>query len=153
MSSPHAISPLLRDCYLVDTIDFPFIKSFCDPILLHQKYVEEGLSAGEIADQIFSSKRTVWKYLRSCKIPLRAEDIGPYEQQRFGTKRVGRRLAANCAEIRTVEKMKSLRNQGYSYRDIVKILNSLNVPTRTRTAKWYVKTVYQVLNREMTPMR
>jgi hypothetical protein len=75
------------------------------------------------------------------------DDLPEIKQTQFGLRRVCGELVESPEESETLTKMKALRNQGYSYRDIVQILNSLMVPCRNNGAKWHIKTVYGVLNR------
>jgi hypothetical protein len=49
---------------------------------LHQKYVVEGLTCGEIAAQIFSARTTVLKYLKLHGIPVR--EVGTNQKRKRG---------------------------------------------------------------------
>ena len=52
---------------------------------------------------------------------------------------------ANKRELEVIEKMKSLRDKGFSYHKIADVLNSMKIPTKTRKGLWRGKTVWQVL--------
>lgn len=63
----------------------------------------------------------------------------------YGYQRVDGKLARNPAETRIVRRMKKLKRQGKSYRDIADILNRKGIPTRTQGTKWYDSSVWYVL--------
>ncbi|TVQ80873.1 MAG: hypothetical protein EA369_01430 [Bradymonadales bacterium] len=44
----------------------------------------------------------------------------------------------------TIEKMKELREKGYSYWKISEILNTLKVPPKTKKGRWHARTVQNV---------
>ena len=101
----------------------------------------------EIAAQTLSSKKTVRRYLMHFQIPLRPQDRLILEPERFGTRRVMGQLIESKKEVKALEKMTLLRDEGHSYREIVSILNDLKIPCRKPGAKWHVKTVFNCLNR------
>ena len=47
--------------------------------------------------------------------------------------------------MKTLEKMRELRAKGYSYPQIVEVLNSLKIKVMNG-GSWHLKTVYEVLN-------
>lgn len=123
------------------------IKSLKNEDFLRQKYLEEGLSLQEIAAETVSSWKTVRRHLLYMKIPLRTIDQMKLEPERFGKQRVEGELVENSYEQATIEKIKKLRAGGLSIRNIVKILNDENVPTRKVGARWHIKTVFEVSKR------
>src|SRR4051812_20433068 len=66
--TPAPFSPQL---YLLINTQYIWLPQYRDPVFLHQKYVVEGLSVGQIADQIFSSKEAVRAGLLAAEIPPR----------------------------------------------------------------------------------
>lgn len=114
---------------------------------LLQKYVEEGLSPSEIAQQIFSCRSTVVRYLEHHGIELRAEDRSCIAGRIFGQRRVAGKVRAVKREQETIEKMIELRRQGHSYEKIANILNTMKIQTHKKKGPWYAKTVRQVLLR------
>jgi hypothetical protein len=90
---------------------------------------------------IFSSRQTVYKYLRLNNIPLRPEDIAPWRWTRFGEMRKGNLIAPEPKGQKVIKLVKALRQKGHSYQKIADILNSKGVKTHLRFSTWYPKTV------------
>jgi hypothetical protein len=120
---------------------------FKDKSFLHQKYVVEGLTCGEIAAQIFSARTTVLKYLKLHGIPVR--EIGTNQKRKrglgYGQKVQGRQVENHQREQENIKKMRELRDKGYSYWKIAEVFNTLKIPTKTRKGCWHAKTIHQIL--------
>lgn len=99
----------------------------------------------EIGVQTLSSRKTVRRYLLHYEIPLRTQDKLIIEQVRFGTRRVKGTLGIDPKEVNAILKIRELRNQGQTFREIVASLNNQNIPCRKQGAKWHLKTVFAVL--------
>jgi len=114
------------------------------PSFLHQKYVTENLTINQIAELTLSSRSTVIKYLNEAGIPIRDE-----EHRRggsaFGERKLNGRYIQNQTELVLIEKMRLLRNQGLTYRQIAEVLQGLNLPTK-RKGKWTGRSVLRILN-------
>ena len=129
-------------------IDFVYIPLFKSESFLRRKYVEDGLSTRQIADKIFSSRSAVAAHLKKFGIPLRSEDDAHKSkkgQLGYGEKRRAGQGLVHQREAAAIEKMKALREQGYSYWKIADILTTMKVPTKTRRAKWAAATVMKIL--------
>jgi hypothetical protein len=98
----------------------------------------------EIGAICFSSKRTVLAWLERYEISVRAEDAPLRRGLRFGEKRVGGRIIAHKGQLKTIQLMLELRAKGYSYPEIVEVLNSMKIQSK-HGGKWYLKTVYEVI--------
>jgi hypothetical protein len=61
--------------YAVDFVKFIYHPLRKDKVLLHEKYVKEGLSIGQISEQIFSSKEAVRIGLIDAGIELRPKSL------------------------------------------------------------------------------
>jgi len=131
-----------------EIIPFSVFPAHFDETFLRQKYLEERLSTRQIADQIFSARSTVARYLKRFGIPLRSEDeahrlrkgqLGYGERAQRGSSVVHKR------EVDTVVRMQTLRAQGYSYWKIAEVLTAMNVPTKNRKGKWHATTVMKIL--------
>ena len=111
-----------------------------------QKYLIENLSPNQIAKTAGVSRQTVWTHLWKHKISLRENDRVAHNQARaFGWRwRAGKKVK-NSAEQKIIEKIITLRNAGLSYLEIVKALNSMNIPTKTKAKRWHFTTVYRIL--------
>ncbi|MBY0384702.1 recombinase family protein [bacterium] len=101
----------------------------------------------EIAAETVSSWKTVRRNLLYMKISLKPVDRLIKEPERFGMRRVAGELVEDPNEQSAIEKIKTLRADGQSIRDIVKILNQEKVPTRCIGAKWHIKTVFDISKR------
>ena len=128
-------------------VDPPFRnKSF-----LYQKYVVEGLTCGEIAEQVFSARTTILKHLKLHGIPVR--ETGSNQKRKrglsYGQKVQDRQIENHQREQENIKKMRELRDKGYSYWKIAEVFNTLKIPTKTRKGKWHAKTIHQIL---LTPI-
>jgi hypothetical protein len=115
---------------------------------LYQKYVVEGFFCQEIADNIFSARTTVLKYLKEFGIEVRGTGSNQRRKRglAFGAKVQARKVVEYKKERQAIERMVSLRGQGYSYQKIADILNTVNVPTKTRKGEWSRKQVWISVN-------
>jgi hypothetical protein len=132
---------------LIDTTEFRHVPAYKDKALLHQKYVVERYSPGEIATQIFCSRQSVTKHLKLFGIPLREEDRGLTGAHVFGYRLKKYRAVLNKREQRAIQKMQALRHEGLSYEKIAQVLNSLGIYTKRRTTRWHAMSVRKVLLR------
>lgn len=112
---------------------------------LHQKYIVEGLSCQEIADNAGCARTSVLKFLK---------EFG-FETNKPGSNRIRKRGLAygqhsdersHKRELENIKKMRELRDKGFSYEKIASVFNSMKIPTKTRKGKWHRKTVHQILN-------
>jgi len=69
-----------------------------------------------------------------------------YGPEPFGYRREGERLVPEPGELKTLELMKRLRSQGYSYRKIAYELRRRRVPTKNG-GRWEAATVAKILQR------
>lgn len=117
---------------------------------LYEKYVVERLSTKEIAAQIFSSRSSVAKYLKLHGIPIRPNDVNnkTRSQLRYGEAWRRRTVTLHQRELDNIEKMRKLREQGFSYWKIADVFNSLGIRTKTDRGKWHARSIQKIL--EMT---
>ena len=149
----------------IDTVEFPppnipiisniqHLPLFKSECFLRQKYLEEKLSARQIAALTISARSTVLKYLKEYHISLRSEDgallLHRKGQLGYGERLMNRRIIVHKGELETVEKLTALRKQGFSYWKIADILNSMNVPTKNRGSRWHPTTVMKILKTKVT---
>lgn len=115
------------------------------PSFLHQKYTVECLTINQIAALTLSSRSTVIKYLNVAKIPIRDEEhrLGG---STFGERKVYGRYIPNQAELNMIGRMKNLRCQGFTYRQIAEILQGLKLPSK-RNGKWTARCVQRILDK------
>ncbi len=116
--------------------------------ILHQKYVIEGLSCKEIADQFGTARSTILKYLKLNSIEIRGTGTNQKRKRgvAFGKKVVSGKVVNNENEALIIEKVKRLRDQELSYRKIAEVLNIMEYSTKTRKGVWSGKSVWQILN-------
>jgi phosphopentomutase len=117
---------------------FKVVSPFKDKAFLHQKYVVERLSCEEIARQISSSRTTVLKWLKLSGIKTRRSDY----------KNTGNNIPFGTTqkEMKVIEKMRVLRQKGYSFWKIAEILNAMGTQTKTSRGKWQARTIQRVLD-------
>lgn len=143
LPSPQPFPP---GYYFTNSLEFPIVRSYCDAFFLHQKYVVEGLTPAQIAAETFSSKKTVVSWLHRQKIPLKPEGK-TLSQTPYGFRRVHGRLLESPQEQKTISRLSDLQKQGFSYREMAEIMNSLKIPTRKLSGRWHIKTIHKVLTR------
>ena len=115
--------------------------------LLHQKYVEEGLSASQIASHFVCSKATVQKELREAGIAAREphHHHGHPSQPKYGERVAKGKTTAHLGEHRVVQTVFEMRDQGLSLRQIARFLSQIGVPTKQRGKAWHPERVRRVL--------
>jgi hypothetical protein len=133
----------------------PLVKSYpldADKAVLTQKYVDERLSTAEIAKLLGVARSAVLKYLKVHGIPLRHASMRRVAGRglAYGKRILNRQEVAFKREQENMAKMRELRAKGFSYGKIAEVLNTLNIPTRTRKAAWQARTVWAVLNKHKT---
>ncbi|PIS11285.1 MAG: hypothetical protein COT73_04745 [Bdellovibrio sp. CG10_big_fil_rev_8_21_14_0_10_47_8] len=134
--------------YISDFTEFQAIPWYQDRAFLHQKYIAERMSSRQIAKLIGSSRSTVITHLKTHGIRLRRQEeshaMNP-GQVRYGSKLLHGQLVENKGETQIIQKMVSLRKQGFSYWKIAAVLSSMAIPTKSKTAKWQAATVMKIL--------
>lgn len=122
--------------------------AYKNKFFLTQKYVVEGLSARQIATQIFSSKSTVTANLARFGIPLRDPHLphGNPSQPKYGDKIRKGKAVDHVAEKRVVETVRMLNADGISLRKIARMLDQMKIPTKCRGKKWQAEMVRRILN-------
>jgi hypothetical protein len=143
---PSFLSDLTLE--VTDVFEFTYIPLFKDRSFLSRKYVEERLTPGEIAAEIFSCRTTIIKYQKNFGIPLRHEDEGYRNRShlKYGEQVRKREIVAHKLEQAVIRKMRKLRDRGWSYWKIADVLNDWGVRTKSRRGKWHARTVKQILD-------
>jgi hypothetical protein len=120
-----------------------------DPTFLHAQYVENRLSAEEVAALCFSSKSTILKHLKLAGIPIREPNPGVRRRRclAYGQTMRARLVVIDEREARALGKMRDLRSKGFTYEAIAEVMNSMKVRTKTGRGRWHRKTVQAMLNR------
>lgn len=128
--------------------EFRYIPFFKDKSFLTQKYVQEGLSIAQIAEEIRSSKDAVRKGLARFGIPIREprRHHGNPSQARYGRQVRKGREVDHQVEQRTVDAIKELHAQKLSLRQIAKILTQMKIPTKCRGKSWHPQMVKRILD-------
>lgn len=103
--------------------------------VLHQKYVEEGLSIRQIAAQMMSSKTTVREALIHFGIPLRATG-GRLRTIPYGLKVQGGEIVPYVKEQKALVLMKKRREAGQSFGAIARELNTKGFRSKSGHGKW-----------------
>lgn len=145
MRSQTGLPPGLLTHQFSEIISFPVEPVYKNYSFLRQKYVEERLSAGEIADEIVSARSTVLKHLRLAGIPIRTADKKTRSQLAYGEAWKDGRVVPLERELANIEKIRQLRVKGFSYREIANILNGMNISTKTRKGKWHARYVQKLI--------
>lgn len=139
---------LCRPQFSPDIITFAHTSLFHDKFVLHQKYVIEGLSIRQIADEFLSSKEAVRMGLLNAGIPLRerSKPHGRQSQVKYGQRRVQGKVVDNMKEQKIIVSVQQMWQQGLTLRQIAKNLSAMGVPTKCNGQKWHQEMVRRLLN-------
>ena len=120
---------------------------FRNKIFLTQKYLIEGLSARQIAREIFSSKMAVLDALADFNIPIREphKHHGNPSQPRYGQKFKKRKLVEHKIEQRVIQIVKDLHEKGLSLRQIARVLSKMEIATKNRGKRWHPEMIRRIL--------
>lgn len=121
---------------------------FHNKFVVHQKYVVEGLSIRQIADEFLSSKEAVRKGLINAGIELRESNKphGRQSQVKYGQRRVNGKVVDFKMEQKIIVSAQQMWTQGLSLRQIAKNLSSMGIPTKCNGKKWHPEMVRRLLN-------
>ena len=146
---PDLIELLCRPHYSLDTIIFYHTPAYKDKIVLHQKYIVEGLSIRQIALQFLSSKEAIRMALHEHGIPLRKQSLphGKPSQIKYGKKIIKGKLQDSISEQRIIKTIKEMKSQGLSLRQIAKNLSTMKIPTKENGKKWHPEMIRRILGR------
>ena len=116
---------------------------------MRHQFSDAPLSIDEISTLTSSARTTIRKYLKHYEIPIRrpGENLRQKLSLAYGRRLASRYEVDHKRELETIEKMKDLRHQGYSYWKIASILNTMQIPTKTRKGAWRARSVQQILDR------
>ncbi len=108
----------------------------------------EGLSARQIAREIFSSKMAVLDALAAFDIPIREphQHHGNPSQPKFGKRFSKNVLVDSKIEQRIILTIEELHQQGFSLRKIAKILNATRVSTKCGGKGWHPEMIRRILD-------
>lgn len=114
--------------YLIDFIDYPIAAKRIDPLLLKRLYLEEGLTASQIAEQIGASKQMVLVRLRRAGINKTPDSGRRSDNYRFRPpfeqRCVKGRLMTHKAEMKLVRLILHLcGNEGKNRATVARTLN------------------------------
>lgn len=103
----------------------------------------------ELAVEFGVGRESISKQLKMFDIPIR--NAGSNQNRKrglaYGEKCRERELKAHKRELENIQKMRELRDKGFSYWKIADVLNAMKVPTKTRKGKWHARSVLSILSR------
>lgn len=117
--------------------------------VLHQKYVQEGLSLTQLSRHLASSRTRIRKALVSFDIPIKTKKYCfnstnvPYGKV---VSEAG--LVVDCkVEQRNIRLILKLRNSGLSLKEICRKLEERKIPTKTGREVWHSESLRQVIKK------
>ncbi|MBJ01170.1 MAG: hypothetical protein CME67_08050 [Halobacteriovoraceae bacterium] len=132
---------------MTNIIQLPTKNEWRNKEFLHQKYVVERRSLNELAVELGVARQTISKQMKEFGIETRIS--GAVQNRKrglaYGKKVKDREIVVHKREQEIIEKVKELREQGFSYHKIADVLNVMGISTKSGKAKWSGKTVHQVL--------
>ena len=130
-------------------IQLPVKNEWRNKELLYQKYVIERRTLNELAVEFKAARCTISKQMKAFGIQTRV--TGSVQNRKrglaYGEKCRERELRIHKRELENIQKMRELRDKGFSYWKIADVFYSMGVPTKTRKGKWYAKTIQQILDK------
>ena len=133
---------------MTNIIQLPVKNEWRNKAHLHQKYVVERCSLNELAVEFGVARQTISKQMKEFGIQTRVP--GTVQNRKrglaYGKKVKDREIVVYKNEQEIIERIKELREQGFSYYKIANVLNVMKVPTKAKRVKWSSKTVWQVIN-------
>jgi hypothetical protein len=137
---------------LIVNKEFIYIPHYKNKVFLTQKYMIEGRSIAQIADEICSSKDAVRNGLKKFDIPVRSvhKHNGHPSQPRYGSRLEKGRLIPHLNENRAIDAAHEMHRQGLSLRQIARILTQLKIPTKCRGKSWHPQMVKRILDAKDT---
>ena len=135
--------------YIIDIIDFVYLKLWKDKDFLHQKYVIEGLSINQISRQILSSRAVVRDGLSEFGIARRQRGKPGKRpaQIAYGYRMVKGELLQHEGEQAVISVIQKMVDKGTSLREICEYLSMMRVPTKRRGIRWHPEMVRRILSR------
>ncbi|MBC7466992.1 MAG: recombinase family protein [Bdellovibrio sp.] len=116
---------------------------------LTQKYIKEGLSIKQIAEEISSSRSFVWDALKRFEIPIRSRSEGQKKghksQAKYGIRMVNGFETSHLGEQRVIVAAKEMHELGLSLRKIAQILTKMGAPTKCQGRSWHPEMVSRIL--------
>ena len=108
----------------------------------------ERLSARQIAREIFSSKMAVLDALADFGFPIREPHYhhGNPSQPRFGRRFSKDILVDHKVEQKIILVIRELREQGFSFRKIARVLNNMRVATKCNGKAWHPEMIRRIVN-------
>lgn len=144
VSSPAPTIP-----HLVDTIYFNHTPLWKDKNFLEQRYVKEGRSIAQIAEETLSSRAAVRDALIEFGIKRRGQGkpgLRP-AQVPYGYRMSDGLMVAHLGEQRVIASVKKMVDDGLSYRKICEFLSSVGVPTKNKGRSWQPEMIRRLFNR------
>jgi len=136
------------DFHLSDSFEFLQAPLYKSRNFLNQKYSVEGLSIGQIAEEIVSSKAAVRNGLRHFGIPLRKNPVNR-GRLKFGERIRNGRVVPHPGELKVIRSMIEMRNQGMSLEKIALLLNQMGIHPKRNGLGWQHHTVNKLISRHL----
>ncbi len=140
-------SPPSQKAYLFEKTDFIHTEPWRSRTFLEEKYVKNGRSIAQIAEENLSSRAAVRDALIEFGIPLRKQGkpgLRP-AQVPYGYRRSDGLLEPHLGEQRIIQSVRKMSNDGLSYRRICDFLTSVGVPTKNQGKGWQPEMIRRLL--------
>jgi len=135
--------------YAFEMIDFIHTVPWRSRTFLIEKYVENGRSIAQIAEETLSSRAAVRDALIEFGIPLKQQGkpgLRP-AQVPYGYRRSDGLLVPHLGEQRVIQSVRKMSSDGLSYRKICDFLTSVGVPTKNQGKGWQPEMIRRILTR------
>jgi len=117
--------------------------------VLRQKYLENRLSMRDIAREFMCSKTQVRSLLLKYQIPLREPSKCHKDHSRsYGKRKVNGEAVDHKKELRIIETIKKMHEEGMGARAIARTLDTMKISTKKQGNGWHHHMVITILKRE-----
>ena len=117
--------------------------------VLRQKYLENNLSMRDIAKEFMCSKTQVRNLLLKHEIPLREPSKYHKDHSRsYGKRQFNGEAVDHKKELRIIETIKAMNEEGMTARAIARTLDTMKIPTKKQGKGWHHHTIVTILKRE-----
>ena len=122
-------------------------QTFTESVLRH-KYIQNRLSMRAIANEFACSKTHVRDLLLRYKIPIREPHKAGSNARKYGKRKVNGQIVDYKKELKTIETIKKMYNEGLRPKAISRLLDTMKTPTKKQGRGWHHHTVITILKRE-----
>jgi hypothetical protein len=136
--------------YVVDIVKFFRLPDYKNPIVLHQNYIEKGLSVKQMSVLLGCCETTIKKQLRHFNIKKKeVREVRHKGNLKYGQKLISGKVSQHKQEANITKAIVDMYlEEGLAVTAIARLLTQMKIPTKKRGKKWDHSVVIDILKRE-----